>query len=150
MASCCAIGRSSVEATNASLMRAVRARRAALVFGLTGLAVFFPAALLVRPKVSDGSLIVALVLLLAGFAASRLTVLPAWLAGLAVLLVPGAGFFACCAVFFAGFLAVVFAWEEAAPAGLADELPPAWPATGNATINHDSTKARQKNARHET
>src|ERR1017187_6376439 len=43
VASCWAMGRSSVEATNASLIRAVRARRAALAFGLEGFMAFLPA-----------------------------------------------------------------------------------------------------------
>jgi len=126
------MGRSSVEATKASLIRAVCARRAARTLGLTGFFAAMPA-------------------LDAGFA----DFFAVALAGLAA--VAPAGFFTIgdgfCAAFWTGFFAVCagfFAGVVAELAGAVAEPPEDCPAKGSTINSVDSRIARQREASRET
>ena len=112
-----------MEATKASLIRAVRARRTALL-------AVFPFRLLGFAALSSGGV--------AFFA----TVLPAGVACFAVALPAAVGF----AVFFAAFFVV----EEAESADAVAESPEDCPATGSTTISMESKPARQRAAKRET
>jgi hypothetical protein len=126
------MGRNSVEATKASLMRAVCARRAALTLGLTGFFAALPA-------------------LLAGFVDFFAVVL----AGLAA--VAPAGFFTVGDGFWAalrtGFFAVgagFFAGVEAEPASAVAEPPEDCPANGSTISSVESRTATRREASRET
>jgi hypothetical protein len=111
------MGRNSVEATKASLIRAVRARRAALTLGLTGFLAALPA-------------------LFAGFVEFFAVVL----AGLAT--VAPTGFFTVGDGFWAAFWTGFFAGEEAEPAGAVADPSEDCPANGSAISSMESRTAR--------
>jgi hypothetical protein len=146
------MGRSSVEATKASLIRAVCARRAALTLGLTGFLAALPALLagvvdfFAVALVGFAVALVGLAVVLAGLAGVFLTgFFAVVLTGLSAVAPTGffpvgdgfwTGFFAVCAGFFAG--------EEAELAGAVAEPPEDCPANGSTISSMESRTTRRR------
>lgn len=148
MASCWAMGRSSAEATKASLMRAVCARRAARSFALTGflegLAAWragFAAVFLGEPP----ELARALVAWLAGFAVDFFTAPE----GFAVFFAAVADLLADCVGFRAGLSAAEEAGFFVAEASAVAEPLEDCPASGSASRSVESRSARRRVASRE-
>ena len=132
MASCCAMGRNSVEATKASLIRAVRALRTSLLACGWCLRDLFPA-------VRAATFVPALAVEVAVFVVALSGELSAFVAALAGAFV----FCRCLAVGLAGVLCVL---AEAEAVGAASCLPADRAAAGSAIISREARTTMQPEA----